>query len=181
MENVISVTSIVIILAAPILKSLGMSFAFVENIVVRFLLIAALIFAVRNSSNPLPGLLAFLAVFTLLLERNHEFLSKTPASAPASAPREMALPNQKPDWPNIEYDAPAPPSPLTPTDEIVHFDGPITSETVKVREPDVEFKGESTSVRDYENTDDIRDNIPNIQEGPGSRDAIQFYTDKNLL
>lgn len=169
MENVVSAVSIAVIIGAPIMKSLGMSFSFVENIVVRFLLIAALIFAVR--SGPLPGLLAFLAIFTILLERNHEFLSKGPRV-------KLALPNQKPIWPVIEYANPLQPPPLTPDVEVVHYDN---HDTVDVTNPEVEVQGESTSVTDFENTGDLRDSNPRLEEGPAANEAMQFFASKNLL
>jgi hypothetical protein len=179
MENAISVTSIIVIVAAPILRSLGLSFAFVENIVVRFLLIAALVFAIRTSKDALPGLLAFLAVFTLLLERNHEFLSKKTALPTFNT--EMTLRNQKPVWPVIEYADPIQPPPLTPTDEVLQFEAPSKSNDDEITDPDLEFKGESTSVREFEKTDELVDNIPKLEQGPVSKNAMQFYASKNLL
>jgi hypothetical protein len=74
---------ILIIIGAPVLTSMGFKFAFVENILVRLLLIAALIYAIRFSGNPLFSLLVLLAIVTLLLERNHVVVA--------------GLPNQKAD------------------------------------------------------------------------------------
>ncbi len=74
---------ILIIIGAPVLTTMGFKFAFVENILVRLLLIAALIYAIRFSGNPLFSLLVLLAIVTLLLERNHVVVA--------------GLPNQKAD------------------------------------------------------------------------------------
>ena len=69
MEHGVAGVSIAIILGAPILSNYGLRFGFVENIVVRIFLIGALIFIIQK--DVFLGLIAFLAVFTLLLERNH--------------------------------------------------------------------------------------------------------------
>jgi len=68
MEAVAGV-SIATILGAPILSNYGFRFGFVENILVRLLLVGAIIYVVQK--DVFLGLIAFLAVFTLLLERNH--------------------------------------------------------------------------------------------------------------
>jgi hypothetical protein len=69
MEHGVAGVSIAIILGAPILSNYGVRFGFIENIVVRIFLIGALIFIIRQ--DVFLGLISFLAVFTLLLERNH--------------------------------------------------------------------------------------------------------------
>ncbi len=74
---------ILIIIGAPVLSSMGFKFAFVENILVRLLMVGALIYAIRFSGNPLLSLLVLLAIVTLLLERNHIVVA--------------GLPNQKAD------------------------------------------------------------------------------------
>jgi len=68
MEGVSGV-SIAIILGAPILSNYGFRFGFVENILVRLLLVGLIIYIIQK--DVFLGLVAFLAVFTLLLERNH--------------------------------------------------------------------------------------------------------------
>ena len=68
MEAVAGV-SIATILGAPILSNYGFRFGFVENILVRLFLVGAIIYVVQK--DVFLGLIAFLAVFTLLLERNH--------------------------------------------------------------------------------------------------------------
>lgn len=69
---------ILIIIGAPVLATMGFKFAFVENILVRLLLIAALIYAIRFSGNPLFSLVVLLAIVTLLLERNHVVVAGLP-------------------------------------------------------------------------------------------------------
>lgn len=69
---------VLIIIGAPILTTMGFKFAFVENIIVRFLMIAALIYAIRFSGNPIFALLVLLAIITLLLERNHVVVAGLP-------------------------------------------------------------------------------------------------------
>jgi hypothetical protein len=68
MEGVAGV-SIVTILGAPILSNYGFRFGFVENIVIRLFLVGLIIYVIQQ--DVFLGLIAFLAVFTLLLERNH--------------------------------------------------------------------------------------------------------------
>jgi len=92
MEGVAGV-SIATILGAPILSNYGFRFGFVENILVRLLLVGAIIYVVQK--DVFLGLIAFLAVFTLLLERNHALaldlpqrsnvVNLSPASAPSKA------------------------------------------------------------------------------------------------
>lgn len=68
MEGVAGV-SIATILGAPILSNYGFRFGFVENIVIRIFLVGVMIYVIQQ--DVFLGLIAFLAVFTLLLERNH--------------------------------------------------------------------------------------------------------------
>ena len=93
MEGVAGV-SIATILGAPILSNYGVRFGFVENILVRLLLVGAIIYVVQK--DVFLGLIAFLAVFTLLLERNHALaldlpnqrnnvVNVSPASTPSKA------------------------------------------------------------------------------------------------
>jgi hypothetical protein len=67
MEGVAGV-SIATILGAPILSNY-FRFGFIENILVRLFLVGVIIYVVQK--DVFLGLIAFLAVFTLLLERNH--------------------------------------------------------------------------------------------------------------
>ena len=93
MENWVSGISIATILGAPILSNYGFRFGFVENIVVRLFLVASIIYVIQK--DVFLGLIAFLAVFTLLLERNHALaldlpersnvVNVSPALAPSKA------------------------------------------------------------------------------------------------
>ena len=74
------VSSVVIIVGAPILSSLGVSFLFIGNIFSRLLLLAYALYCV--SRGPMPALLGFLAVFSLVVERNQEMITKFPYQAP---------------------------------------------------------------------------------------------------
>jgi len=87
-----------VILGAPWISA-SISPQWVSNPVARFVLLAALVAA---SQRPFPGILALLAVFTLLTERSHEVLSALPGVAPM--PRKAAMPMPEP--------APAPDVPM---------------------------------------------------------------------
>ena len=67
---------ILVILGAPVLASMGFKFAFVENILIRLLFVAALFCAAQES--PLLGLLTLLAIVTLLVERNQAIVTSLP-------------------------------------------------------------------------------------------------------
>ncbi len=67
---------IVIIVGAPILASMGFTFAFVENILVRILMVGVLIYAIQKDT--LLGLLTLLAIVTLLVERNQAIITSLP-------------------------------------------------------------------------------------------------------
>jgi hypothetical protein len=70
---------ILIIIGAPVLTSLGFKFAFVENILVRLLMVGVLINAIRfSNASPLFSLLVLLAIMTLLIERNHVVVAGLP-------------------------------------------------------------------------------------------------------
>jgi hypothetical protein len=69
MEQAVAGVSIATILGAPVLSNYGFRFGFVENILVRLFLIGAIIYIIKK--DVFLGLITFLAVFTLLIERNH--------------------------------------------------------------------------------------------------------------
>lgn len=69
MEHGAAIASVAVILGAPILSNYGFRYGFVENIVVRIFLVGIIIYAIKT--DVFLGLITFLAVFTLLLERNH--------------------------------------------------------------------------------------------------------------
>jgi len=70
---------IIIIVGAPVLASMGVKFAFVENIFFRILMVASLIYA--SLKTPLFSLLVLLAIVTLLFERNHIVVAGLPDQA----------------------------------------------------------------------------------------------------
>jgi hypothetical protein len=67
--SALAVLSIATIIGAPILSNYGFRFGFIENILARIFLVGIIIYAIQKDT--LVGLITFLAVFTLLLERNH--------------------------------------------------------------------------------------------------------------
>ena len=69
MEHGVAGVSIATILGAPILSNYGFRFGFTENILVRLFLVGIIIYVIQK--DVFLGLIAFLAVFTLILERNH--------------------------------------------------------------------------------------------------------------
>jgi hypothetical protein len=78
---------IVIIVGAPILASMGFKFSFVENILVRLLMVGAVIYAIQKDT--LLGLLTLLAVVTLLIERNQAIITSLPSNAKISQQRNL--------------------------------------------------------------------------------------------
>jgi hypothetical protein len=78
---------IVIIVGAPILASMGFKFSFVENILVRLLMVGAVIYAIQKDT--LLGLLTLLAVVTLLIERNQAIITSLPSNAKVSQQRNL--------------------------------------------------------------------------------------------
>jgi len=82
------IAAVAVILGAPILSSYGVTFRFVENILVRIVLIALIVAAVRKDH--LLGLLTFLAVFSLFLERNHNLVLGLPDQRPSLHPQKEA-------------------------------------------------------------------------------------------
>jgi hypothetical protein len=78
---------ITIIMGAPILSSMGFNFQFVENILVRILMLGILVYSIRFAnadSGPLFSLLVFLAIVTLLIERNQYVVASLPNQKSAS-------------------------------------------------------------------------------------------------
>jgi len=76
MENWVSGISIATILGAPILSNYGFRFGFVENILVRLFLVGIIIYVIQK--DVFLGLVVFLAVFTLIIERNHSLALDLP-------------------------------------------------------------------------------------------------------
>jgi hypothetical protein len=89
LNNIIQFVSLVIILAAPVLAGLEFPFTFVDNIFMRILLVAGVVYAVRIDL--LTGLLALLAALSILIERNHQILKFLPGQIP-KFPNNQAIP-----------------------------------------------------------------------------------------
>ena len=150
-------TSVIIIVGAPILSSMGVSFLFVGHMFTRLLLLAYLLYAV--SKGAMSGLLAFLAVFTLLLERNQEIITKLPYQAPGRLSSEPLLSPGAGAGAGAAAVAAVPP--LQPTNAVKVYDSPANKE-----------KADAT---------DLHDNNPRLAEGPKAKDAVSFYTNKGIL
>jgi len=150
-------TSVIIIVGAPILSSMGVSFLFVGHMFTRLLLLAYLLYAV--SKGAMSGLLAFLAVFTLLLERNQEIITKFPYQAPGRLSSEPLLSPGAGAGAGAAAVAAVPP--LQPTNAVKVYDSPANKE-----------KADAT---------DLHDNNPRLAEGPKAKDAVSFYTNKGIL
>ena len=162
MENTVIGASVVVILAAPWLAN-TLSMNFIENIVVRFLLLAFVFYGIRQG--PMAGLLAFLASFSLLIERNHQVLTK--------------FPHQIPQFPS-NAGKQGPPSyapPLTPVSESHSYEAPHGGEP---SESVVERHGESTTEHVYESASDIQDSNPRIDEVAQGEAAGSFFEHKGL-
>ena len=165
MENPVIGTSVAIILASP---WMGQTFnmSVIQNILVRFGLLAFVFYGIRQG--PIAGLLAFLAAFSLLIERNHQVLTK--------------FPNQIPIWPVGEKAGKqGPPSyapPLTPVTESHGYEPPHADHPEG--ESVVERHGESTTEYGYESASDIQDSNPRIDEVAQGEAAGTFYEQKGL-
>jgi hypothetical protein len=145
---------------------MDVSFLFVGHMFTRLLLLAYLLYAV--SKGPMSGLLAFLAVFTLLLERNQEIITKFPYQAPGRLSSGSLLSEgagggaAAPAAAEAEAGAGAGAvPPLQPTNAVKVYDSPANKE-----------KADAT---------DLQDSNPRLAEGPKAKDAISFYTNKGII
>lgn len=164
MENTVVGASVAIILASPWLgRTINMNF--VQNIVVRLVLLAFVFYGIRQG--PMAGLLSFLAAFSLLIERNHQALTR--------------FPNQIPQWPSADRTGKqGPPSyapPLTPQTESHAYEAPHAEPSESV----VERHGESTTEQVYESAGDIQDSNPRLGEVAQGEAAASFYEQKGLI
>jgi len=142
-----AIAAVAVILGAPILSSYGVTFRFVENILVRIVLIAVIVIAVRKDH--LLGLLTFLAVFSLLLERNHNLV--------------LGLPDQRPSLHPLHPKKEAPPPFLeTPPATTVSPPATTVDSASKIASPEQPIT-------------QLHDNIPNLAPSPKSRDAPEFF------
>ena len=162
MDAVVSVVSVGIILGAPLLHNQGNSFMWVGNGLVRMALILYVVYATRQGA--LPGLLSFLAAFTLLVERNHEVL--------------VSLPYQKPRWPKNSFGPPVQAPPLVGETETAHYEPPHYEHEAKEI---AETQGETTITKEFESADDIQDNNPRLSGPPSNQDAPSFFSQKGVL
>ena len=153
MESIVSFATILI---TPFLSTYG----FVDNTLFRLFLVLFVVYAIRLGH--ISGLLAFLAAYSLLIERNHELLTLFPNQRPLPLPLPLASggsPKQAP--------------PLTGVHHKIPFDTPHTSEN-----HDMELQG---PMKQYEKAEDLHDNIPRIDEAPRTDAAPDFYKTKGLL
>ena len=145
------VTSVVVIIGAPILSSVGVSFLFLGHIFSRLLLLAYVLYCV--SRGPMPALLGFLAVFSLVVERNQEMITKLSYQASGRL-------NKRP-MPFVHTQPSALAHAVTNT-AATHsvFDAPFN--------------------REKADASDLEDNIPDLEEGPRAKDAVAFYSAKGF-
>jgi len=167
-----SAVAVLVILGTPVVGSHGISFQIVDNILVRLLLLVTVVFSIRQGA--MPGLLTFLAVYTLLLERNHQLLT--------------LLPNQAPQWPSNNYGTPIQAAaPLVGLKESIAYEPhdsqdthPMTDHPIENSNHDKSPQGESPDIKVLEAAEDLRDNIPRLEEAPHTDDAPSFYNSRNL-
>jgi len=121
----------------------------------------AVILSIRQG--PMPGLLVFLASYTILLERNHQLLNHVP-TIPL---RNFGLPIQA--------------TPLFADKKEIMYE-PKDIPTVSLDEIDLKScpHGESTDVKVVEAAEDLTDNIPDLPEAPRGDKAVEFYASHNL-
>jgi len=157
MEAVVPAVAVSIIIGAPLLHGFA-SFYFVENILVRLLLVLAVALAVRQG--PMEGLLVFLAVMTLITERNHEVLTILPAQGPHFPSNNQGVPMQAP--------------PLVGVPTTVHY---VPAASHQQPQP----KEGSTMDDKFEGAADIKDSNPRLSAAPDMRAAPAFYKEKGLV
>jgi len=152
--------AVALILAIPFLSAKGMSFGFMENILVRLLAVGAVFYAIRLG--PMAGILALLVVVSLFIERNHQMLT--------------TLPNQKPIWPSNNPLAPTQVPAMLPTPE-THAYHPTEDHGASVEER----HGEDVKEELFETTQDLGDSNPRLSEVPQGESAGNFYEQRGLI
>jgi hypothetical protein len=160
METTVSAVSVAIILGAPLAQNAGVSFSFVDNALSRLLLIVFAGYAVRVGA--FPGLLAFLAVMTVLTERNHEVLTR--------------FPNQKPRWPNNNFGMPISPPPLLGVKEEHGYEPPhYEAEEVTGRHEETDHVADK-----YDEVSDLGDGRTDLPVPQQGTHAAPFFEQKGL-
>ena len=152
--------AVALILAIPFLSAKGVSFGFMENILVRLLAVGAVLYAIRLG--PMAGILAMLVVVSLFIERNHQMLT--------------TLPNQKPMWPSNHPLTLTQVPPMLPTPE-THSYHPTEDHGSSVEER----HGEEVKEDLYETTSDLGDSNPRLGEVPQGESAGSFYEQRGLI
>lgn len=145
--------STAVILAAPWLPTLGLNLNFVDHPFTRLVLLIVLVYAIRQGS--FTGLLALLAVFSLLIERNHQLLT--------------LLPDQKVVMPTKSFGLPLAAPRILPDHE-THFYEAHDEKGLDTQDGDI-----------YESAQDLTDNNPKLQEVPQGEAAGSFYESRGLV
>jgi hypothetical protein len=145
--------STALILAAPWLPTVGLNLSFIDHPLTRLVLLVALVYAIRQG--PVTGLLALLAVFSLLIERNHQVLTLLPDQKVVMPKKSFGLPVAAPrilaDHESHYYEA--------------HDDKGMDTEDGQM----------------YESAQDLIDSNPKLQEVPQGEAAGPFYESKGLV
>jgi hypothetical protein len=150
--NQMDTGSTAVILAAPWLPTLGLNLTIIDHPLTRLALLVALVYAIRQG--PFTGLLALLAVFSLLIERNHQLLT--------------LLPDQKVVMPKKSFGLPVAAPRIAPDHETHYYEA----------HDEKGFDTQEGIV--YESAQDLTDNNPNLQEVPQGEAAGSFYESKGL-
>ncbi len=144
---------ILIILLAPMAPKL--SFTLLDQILFRLLLLVALLFAIRQS--PMLGFLTLLAVFSIIIERNHYILVNLPG-----------IPST-----HVSADTPGKPMQVLPDIPELQYDSPHAEDVgVTVSEKD----GDAL----YESASDLEDSQLPFKEAPSSDESPRFFESRGL-
>jgi len=135
---------------------MGQSFKFVENGIVRLLLV--LYITLSANVGYMSGLLSFLAVYTILIERNHEVLltykvikDKDYEIIREKHCKSVSIMNKLPQFDRVILD------PRTTQQQM------------------------NAASSNYDTAQDLKDNIPRLETAPLTDAAPSFYKEKNLL
>lgn len=161
METIVSIVSVAIILGAPLAQNMGLGFSFVDNGISRLVLLAWAVYAIRLGA--FPGILAFLAVMTVITERNHEVLTR--------------FPNQKPRWPSNSFGMPIQAPPLLGKNEEHPYEPPHTDhhEEVQGRHEETDHIADK-----YDEASDLHDHREDLPVPEQGSHASSFYEEKGL-